>query len=312
MPFFSVIIPLYNKEGFIKKTLDCVLNQTFTDFEIIVVNDGSTDKSAERLNELEDDRIKVFHQKNQGVSVARNNAMKVSGGEYFCFLDADDEWTESYLENLHRTILKFPDAKMYCSRYRTKIGENKFSDCELIDIPGDYEGYVKDFFRSSIVNRIALTSAVAVSKDIFHKIGGFDVGISSGQDLDYWIRIAIKYPIAIGKNITLIYNYLPNNRSLSKTNINDKALPDFSKFSDEEKANPSLKKFLDLYRIEYALHFHISGNREKKEEYLKNVHPENLIPKTKILLFLPPFFLRFFLFTKRYLKRFGIDFSVYH
>lgn len=312
MPFFSVIIPLYNKEAFIEQTLKHVLSQSFTDFEIIIVNDGSTDGSIEKINLLKDNRIRILHQKNQGVSVARNKGMELAEGKYFCFLDADDEWTENYLENLYHTILKFPDAEMYCSRYKTIIGKKKFAYCNLIDLPENYEGFVTDFFKSSIISRVAHTSAVAVDRNVFRTIGGFDIEISSGQDLDYWIRIALRYSVVICKNITLIYNYLHYNQSLSKTNINNKKLPDFEKFAVYEKINPSLKKFLDLYRIEYALHFHIAGNHKKKEEYLKETATENIIPKVKFLLSTPPFILRVFLFIKRYLKRFGVDFSVYH
>lgn len=311
MPFFSIVIPLYNKEKYIEKTLKSVLNQSFTDFEILIVNDGSTDGCVEKILRFKDERLKIFHQENKGVSVARNKGIKESQAEYICFLDADDEWMSDYLQNLHETILKFPDAGIYCSRYFTKINEKKLCKNPIENISDDYEGYVSDFFASSLRYRIALTSAVCVHKNVFYEIGGFDEKISSGQDLDYWIRIAQKYPVVITNKETMIYNFqLPD--SLSKTNINKKTLPDFSKFSEEEQENPSLKKFLDLYRTEYALHFHIVGNEAQKDEFLKNVNQNTLPLKTKILFSLPSFILRKLLFTKRYLKRLGIDFSVYH
>ena len=81
MPYFSVIIPLYNKESFIEKTLECVLNQTFKDFEIIIVNDGSTDNGLEKIKKFTDNRIKIFQQENQGVSVARNKGMEMAEGD---------------------------------------------------------------------------------------------------------------------------------------------------------------------------------------------------------------------------------------
>lgn len=312
MAYFSVIIPLYNKEVFIEKTLQCVLNQTFNDFEIIIVNDGSTDGSLEKIKTFRDDRIKIFHQENQGVSVARNKGMEIAEGEYFCFLDADDEWTYDYLENLFFTIKNFPDGGMYCSRYKTKIADGKYSYCKFIDITDDYEGYVKDFFRSSFRHRIALTSAVCIRKNILHSVGNFDKEISSGQDLDYWIRIAIKHVVVICKNITVSYNFQQNNISLSRTNINKKRLPIFEKFYEEEKKNPNLKKFLDIYRIEYALHFYTFGNVEAKNFYLKEVEKGNISSKVKLLLSTPSFILRYALFSKRLLKRIGIDFNIYH
>ena len=312
MPFFSIIIPLYNKAEFIRETVGYVLEQTFSDFEIVIVDDGSTDDGLTKISDLKDLRIKSFRQKNQGVSVARNKAMEIATGEYYCFLDGDDEWTPNHLESLYNAIQMFPNAGMYCGRYKTKVGRTHFVDCHISHISDDYEGYVQDFFESSFVNRVALTSAVCIKKEVFAEVGGFDKNISSGQDLDYWIRIALIFPVVICKEVTLIYNYLPDNKSLSKTKIINKTLPDFSKFANEEKARPNLKKFLDIYRIEYAMHFHISGNAQKKEFYLKDADPKYISRKAKVLFSTPPILLRFLLFGKRYLKRFGIDFSVYH
>lgn len=309
MPKFSIIIPLYNKEKYIENTLKSVLKQTFQDFEIIIINDGSTDLSIELVNQIQDDRIKLVHQENQGVSVARNNGIKLAEAEYICFLDADDFWKLNYLENLFDTIKKFPDAKMYCSRYVTQINSNKFIKNTFLNIKDDYEGYIEDFFYSSLINRVALTSGVCITKDIFYEIGGFDKKISSGQDLDYWIRIALSYKIVITSKITLVYNYLNENVSLSKTNINEKKIPDLDVFNLYEKNNPNLKKFLDLYRIEYAIQYKIAGDKKKSKNLIDK---KTLNFKTKILLNLPSIVLKKLLKVKHFLKRKGIDFTIYH
>jgi len=311
-PFFSVITPLYNKEKYIQNTLNCVFNQSFSNFEVIVVNDGSTDRSLAILDEFSDNRLKIIHQKNQGVSVARNTGMENAKADYICFLDADDVWKPNHLQAFYDTITKFPDAKMYCNRYVSQISKNTFIKNNFIDIDENYEGYIKDFFKSSLINRVALTSAVCIHKDTFNEIGGFDKAISSGQDLEYWIKIAIKYKIAITKNNTLIYNSLDENISLSKTHINNKTIPNFSQFLSEEKINKSLKSFLDLYRIEYALKYHIAGNSKRTKELLQNVSSENLKFKTKLFFYFPSIILRPLLNLKHYLKSKGIDFTVYH
>lgn len=312
MAYFSVIIPLYNKEVFIENTLQSVLNQTFKDFEVIIVNDGSTDGGLEKIKKFADDRIKIFQQENQGVSAARNKGMKMAEGEYFCFLDADDEWTYNYLDNLYSTIKKFPDAGMYCSRYKTKIANEKFTYCNFIDIPLDYEGYVKDFFGSSIKSRIGNSSANAIHQKIVKDVGFFNETLSNGEDIDYWIRIALKHPVVIGKYTTVIYHFLQTNKSLSRNDINEKKLPSFDQFLEDEKKNLSLKKFIDLYRIEYALHFHIFGNDERKKEYLSGVEDVNIPLKLKFLFSMPSSVLRYALYYKRYLKKLGIDFNIYH
>lgn len=311
-PFFSVIIPLYNKEKYIQNTLNGVFNQSFINFEVIVVNDGSTDKSVAVLNKFTDNRLKIMHQKNQGVSVARNTGMENAKANYICFLDADDTWKPNHLQVFFDTITKFPQAKMYCGRYVTQISKNTFIKNNFIDIEDHYEGYVNDFFKSSLINRVALTSAVCINRDIFNEIGGFNKNVSSGQDLEYWIKIAIKYKVVITNRKTLIYNFLIENKSLSKTHINNKTIPNFDQFLSDEQINKSLKKFLDLYRIEYALKYHIAGNEKRTKELLHNISPENLKLKTKLLFYCPSIFLKPLLNLKNYLKTKGINFTVYH
>lgn len=102
MPFFSVIIPVYNKEKFIEKTLKSVLNQTFTDFEVIVINDCSTDGSLEKVRKFIFENLKIIqHDKNRGLSATRNTGIKNSNGVVMAFLDADDTWDSGYLEKIH-------------------------------------------------------------------------------------------------------------------------------------------------------------------------------------------------------------------
>lgn len=312
MAFFSIIIPLYNKEKCLEATLKSVLNQTFTNFEVVIVNDGSTDKSLEIAQTFENEKIKIYSQKNQGVSLARNYGMQQSKAKYFCFLDADDFWKPNHLQSFYEVIQKFSNAGLYCNRFETKTSERKILYNKLDNMDDSFEGIVPNFFKNSLKNRIALTSATCIPSKVFSDIGGFDTAISSGQDLDYWIRIALKYPVVVTKNTTLIYNYTFENKSLSKIKISNKKLMDFSKFNSDEVENKDLKNFLDVYRIEYALHFHIEGFSDKKMFYLKDVSLNNLNIKTKILLKTPPFILRKLLYFKRYIKKFGLDFTVYH
>ena len=105
MPKISVVIPLYNKENFIKKTLDSVLQQTFTDFEVIIVNDCSTDNSDKIILEYKDERIKTIkHQTNKGLSAARNTGIAVATQDYIAFLDADDCWSTHFLSSVIEVI----------------------------------------------------------------------------------------------------------------------------------------------------------------------------------------------------------------
>ena len=105
---YSVVIPLYNKEHYIAGTLRSVLTQTFPDYEVIVVDDGSTDHSLQACKEVRSDKIRVVQQVNQGVSAARNKGIELAAGEYICFLDADDTWHPDYLQNIETICRNIP------------------------------------------------------------------------------------------------------------------------------------------------------------------------------------------------------------
>lgn len=311
MPFFSVIIPLYNKENYIGNTLRCVLGQTFADFEVIIINDGSTDNGLDVVKQFDDARIHIVEQENQGVSAARNLGIEKASGKLIALLDADDYWFPNHLQVLHDLHTDFPDAGLYCSRYKIKFAENNLYTPKLTDISNDFRGIVPDFFRSSYVDRIAWTSIAAIPKDVFTTIGGFNTEVSNGQDLEVWIKIAISFPVAISDSITAHYHYEISD-SLAKRSILNKKLMDFGQFSEAERKNSSLKKFLDIYRIEYALHYHMFGDEEKMHFYLKAANKENIAFKTKLLFALPGFVLRSLLKIKHGLKKIGVNFTVYH
>ena len=310
MSFFSVIISVYNKSKTIQDTLQSALNQTFIDFEIIIIDDGSKDESASVIATFNDARINYFYQENAGVSVARNSGIKKSAGKIIAFLDADDHWYPNHLQVLHDLIQQNPDAGIYASRYISKVAENKFLKNHFLNLAENYGGIVPDFFHSSLINRIALTSAVAIPKTVLDEIGVFNPEIFSVEDLDLWIRIALKYPVAITNTVTVEYNAMDNN-SISKLDIHDKKLIDLSKFKKAEDSNKSLKAFLDVNRMDYALKFKISGNLKSSKEYYNAIAKENITLKNWLVYHMPRWIqLPLLKFKKKLLKN-GVDFSVY-
>lgn len=310
MAFFSIVIPLYNKANYIENTLRSVLSQTFTDYEIIVINDGSTDNSVIKVLEFNDSRIQLYNQKNQGVSVARNLGIEKSAGTLIAFLDADDYWFPNHLEELANLYHDFPNCGIYCSRYKIKNTKNHFQTPHYNGISSSFNGIVKDYFFSNSPFRITWTSCLAIPKEILEKVGGFSSAVTNGQDLELWTKIGIEHQVAITNIITAIYNYdIPN--SLAKNNIGLMRLMDFEQFKIAEQKNHSLKKFLDLYRIEYGFRYYTFGYRDKADFYLKDVDKHNLGLKIRFLLNLPPLSLLFFLKLKNYLKKIGVSFSIY-
>lgn len=310
MPFFSVVIPLYNKENWIEHTLNSVLNQTFDDYEIIIVNDGSTDRSQEIVMQFTNAKIKYFSKENQGVSVARNFGIEKATANYIAFLDADDLWFSNHLAHLRALIEKHPNTGIYASRYQLIFKNQSIYIPQFKGIPLDYSGIVADYFKSSLHYAIATSSSVAVSKEIFKTVGFFDTSVSAGEDTDMWIRIALKYPVIIGESITASYVHSVKN-SLSKKSILQKKIKAFDFYREDELRNPSLKKYLDLYRMEYALQYKMEGKPELAQKLFKDIYPENIPLKSKVLFYTPSNMLVLLKKIKIFLRNNGIDFSIY-
>lgn len=310
MAFFSIVISLYNKADYIQNTLKSVLNQTFTDYEVIIINDGSTDNSVTKVLEFNDSRIQLYNQKNQGASIARNLGIEKAKYDYIAFLDADDLWKADHLETLNTLIQNFPNVGIFASRYELVFKNGKNYIPKFKGLSADFEGIIPDYFETSLPYPVATSSSIVIPKYVFKKTGNFKPGISSGQDVDMWIRIALKYPVAISNNITASYlHYIEN--SLSKTPILEKKLKDFNDYKEQEENNSSLKKYLDIYRIEYALQYKIVGENKKSEELFKNILKQNISFKTKAIYFLPRYILIFLLKIKKLLRKNGFNFSIY-
>lgn len=244
---FSVIIPLYNKESYIEKTLRSVLSQTFRNYELIVVNDGSRDNSfavAEKvLSGVGNARI--VNQENAGVSTARNNGIDAAQGEYICFLDADDWWEPRFLEEMDRLIKDYPDAGLYCTNYY--YVHNKKSVVKL-DIPTGYFNYCKEYARTLCM---IATSSCCSSRAVLTEMGGFKPHLKLGEDFDLWIRIALKYgPAILNKPLVYFNNDVPV--KLRATHHLHKPeshmLWNLGYLEDEEKTNPDYKQLIDNLR----------------------------------------------------------------
>lgn len=310
MAFFSVVIPLYNKADYIENTINSVINQTFTDYEIIIIDDESTDNSVSKVLGFNDSRIQLYNQKNQGASVARNLGIEKAKYNYIAFLDADDLWMPNHLETLKDLVQNFSNAGIFASRYELVFSNGKNYIPKFKEIPSNFEGVISNYFETSLTYPIATSSSIVIPKSVFKKIGYFKPGISSGQDVDMWIRIASQYPVALSNKITASYlHYIEN--SLSKTPILEKKLKDFNDYKQQEERNPSLKKYLDIYRIEYALQYKIAGDNKKSKELYKNILKENVPFKTKFIYLLPRHLLIFLLKIKKYLRKNGFNFSIY-
>ena len=192
---FSVIIPLYNKAPYIQKTVKSVLSQTFEDFELIIINDGSTDTSAEQLAIFKDDRVQIVTQTNAGVSIARNVGVQYARYKYIAFLDGDDWWHDCFLQEMHQLITRFPEAAMYGSSYFiVKNRQNKIANIGVE--PTFKSGFINYFEVYAKTFWVPINcSFVIILKSVFDKELGFNPILRFGEDFDLWSRIAINYKV---------------------------------------------------------------------------------------------------------------------
>lgn len=234
----SVVIPLYNKEQSIASTLQTVLKQTYQDFEIVIVNDGSTDYSVEEVTKVTDPRIRLIHQKNAGVSAARNRGIEEAKGEYIAFLDADDEWKPDYLKTQYELTQKYPECSIFACNYEFKDTQGKVTPTIIrkLTFKGE-DGILSNYFEVASCSHPPLwTSAVMIKKNVIQSIGGFPVGIKSGEDLLTWARLVCKYHTAYTKISQAIYNL--------GEGYNKKNLPP----RKQDEGDPVGKNLVELYK----------------------------------------------------------------
>ncbi len=204
----SIVIPLYNKENTIARALDSVLVQTFQDFEVVVVDDGSTDEGATVVEGYADPRIRLIRQANAGVSAARNKGVAEAKGEYVAFLDADDEWMPEFLAEIVALQQEFPECRAQATRYILN-SRGKKSSITLRKIPFLGErGVLTNYFEvASCSHPPVWTSAVCIERELLQEFGVFPIGITSGEDLLTWARIAVRTDWAYSLRPFAQYNF---------------------------------------------------------------------------------------------------------
>jgi glycosyltransferase involved in cell wall biosynthesis len=211
-PSVSVVIPLYDKERYIARAVQSVLKQTCRDFELIVVDDGSTDASASVVESIEDVRIRLIRQENSGECAARNRGIEEASTDLIAFLDADDEWLPGFLETILRLQREFPGCGAYATAIDVVDAQHRRQRHRLEDIPESSDGgIIPNYFRS-VPSDPVCSSAVAIPRRVFDSVGLFPVGVTHGGDLDMWCRVALKYPVAYSPQVGAVYHKEAENR----------------------------------------------------------------------------------------------------
>lgn len=309
MPRFSVIITVFNKADYITDTLNSVLLQTVTDFEIIIYNDGSTDASKQKILAFKDTRIHYFEGKNIGAAAARNLAIKKSNSNYIALLDADDLWKPNYLEEINTLILKYPDHHIYATALYKEDRHSVRKANYSFDIIAN-QHLSLNYFKASLKNSILHSSSTVIKNTLINTYHQpFDPTIKSGQDTDLWVRLGLNNPIAFSTNYLATHKYRPNSLYKKSTSTLDR--PQWNTYKKEELRRPEVKKFIDLNRFSEAIKAKLWGEHYAYIRFRESINPSNLNWKQRTLLKLPVTILKLLTTFKAALEKTGIKMGVF-
>ena len=248
-------MPLYNKAPYVRKAVESVVGQTYRDWELIVIDDGSTDGGGDIVAAIADPRIQLVRQENAGVSAARNRGGALSTAPYTTFLDADDWWEPTFLEEMAGLIERHPDAGIYGTGYW--IVKNDHKRLAPIGVEeGFAEGeinYCQVYARTLCMPLTSIT--VCIPRRVFDEAGGFPLGITLGEDFLLWLRIAITHKTVLLNKPLANYNQDVDNahRGTHRLHAPERnMLWHLGEYEPLENSNPDYKQFIDNLRC-YSL-----------------------------------------------------------
>lgn len=292
IPFFSIVIPLYNKEKYVQDTIKSVLNQTFTNFEVIIVNDGSTDRSLQIVKLINDHRIRIINQENHGLCTSRNNGIKASNGEFIAFLDADDLWAEDFLQTIYNLIIAHQEYSVFATNIKPFISTQKISLSSKIFNPKQIQ-IISNYFK--ILKSIIGPSSLVVKKVVFNKVGFFDETINYGEENDFYIRCFMLYHFIYYQEPKTYYRTGLENQLTSPNKNFNRKIPNYEAYLKIYN-HKDLNKFLDFVHYNLVVLYKMEKNFERVRFFKHKVSPKNLSIIQKLKYYLPT---RLFYFIKK-------------
>lgn len=266
---FSVIIPYYNKSAYIIRCIDSVLSQTYKEYEVLIIDDGSTDGGINLISKKYGQHLSIITQKNQGVSVARNHGIQKAKNEYLAFLDADDAWHPQYLECMSKIISSEQNIKIIGSHYaRTTDFLYK-----KINRPHYYK--FLNYFNVAIRNTYFTSSSSVIKKTFFDEYDGFNPNLKKGEDHDVWFRAILSGGNAYYIKDTLVYYSDEDIHQITKSSValdNDLVanINTLYKSLKASTVDKNFKKFISLY-VYFNLYpyYYEATSKEKARTTLK-------------------------------------------
>ncbi|BAZ51234.1 putative glycosyl transferase [Nostoc sp. NIES-4103] len=261
----SVILPVYNGEKTVKETIESVLNQTFKNIELILINDGSTDSTLKIIESIQDARLQVFSYQNAGLATSRNRGLSHCTGTFISFIDADDLWTSDKLESQLKALQAHPKAGVAYSWTNYIDTEGKFLKSGThITVTGDV--YKQLVLRNFLENG----SNPLVRSEALKEVGGFDETLPAAEDWDMWLRLAARYEFVAVPKAQILYRVSANSMS-TKLKVQEAAsLKVIERAFSNEKAEPlsHLKRSSIAYLYKYLTFKALETPKNLKKSWL--------------------------------------------
>lgn len=263
---FTIVIPLYNKAKSIANTIQSVLGQSFADFELIIVDDGSTDHSVAVVNQFADERIRLIQKDNGGVCSARNVGIAQARYEFIALLDADDYWDADYLLEQQKLITDFPQAAMWGINFAETF-EGKLIHELPTALPKGYRGLVENYFTmKGRVSDLFCSSSVVVRKSAFDVAGLFDERLKYSEDIDMWYRIIIHFPVVFYDCYMVFYQYDAENRAMNNTRNLRYFLPYYVDKYSSYKSHSDFYTFIQRWSAVHIRPYYFGGDKMQRAD----------------------------------------------
>jgi glycosyltransferase involved in cell wall biosynthesis len=286
---FSIVIPLYNKSHTIVNTLTTVLNQTYKDFEVVIVNDGSTDHGVEIIkNNFSDNRLIIINQTNQGVSAARNRGVAEAQFELIAFLDGDDELLPNYLFEMNKAVLKFPEAGMYCCAGIIREADGS----KHLRFSNQFQNNIQQINYFENPYFFSNSSSTIIRKSSFKKTSGFPLGMKINEDLVFFCSLAlitsvVYCPIPLSVYVRGVEGQATGNKSSLHKYVVERTNLVFENWLKSDRKN-LIYLIFTKYEIRNEFINYLKQNNDEKVHYLiTHLHPQllNLFSKAEIFLY---------------------------
>ena len=264
MATISVVIPVFNGEQTIRETIESVLEQTFSDFELIIINDGSQDTTLDIIQDFKDPRLKVFSYQNSGLAASRNRGIAIATGEYVSFIDADDLWTPDKLKAQHQALQEDPSAAVAYS------WTNCINERSQFLRRGYYLSFSGDVYRYLLLtNFLENGSNPLIRHQALKTVGGFDESLKSSEDWEMYLRLAARYPFVAISSPQVLYRVSVNSMSTHTPRMEAETIKVIDRvFNQAPESLQSLKRYSlsNLYKI--LIYKALEGSPEKSKSLL--------------------------------------------